>query len=97
MKELPNTLASRELLPDRNECPWVSKSHWEVYTEGVAPQQATATSTSLLAIWGMKAHITIYIDGSATGGTTAGCGVMVATVGGPADPVIICNPKIRGA
>ncbi len=45
----------------------------------------------------MKAHVTIYTDGSATGGTTTGSAAMVAIVGDPADPVIIHTSKARGA
>ncbi len=44
-----------------------------------------------------KAHVTIYTDGSATRGTTAGGAAMVATTGDPADPVIIHTFKARGA
>ncbi len=44
-----------------------------------------------------NAHVTIYTDGSATGGTTAGGAAMVATVGYPAEPVIIHTSKARGA
>ncbi len=40
---------------------------------------------------------TIYTDGSATGGTTAGGAAMVATVGDPTDPVVIHTPKARGS
>ncbi len=43
------------------------------------------------------AHVTIYTDGSATGGTTAGGAAMVATVGDPADTVTFYTSKARGA
>ncbi len=45
----------------------------------------------------MMAHVTINTDGSTIGGTTAGFAAMVATVGDPADPVIIHASKARGA
>ncbi len=45
----------------------------------------------------MKAHVEIYTDGSATGGTTAGGAAMVATVGDSADPVVIHTSKAVGA
>ncbi len=41
----------------------------------------------------MKAHVTIYTDGTATGGKTVGGAAMVATVGDPADLVIIHTSK----
>ncbi len=43
------------------------------------------------------ATVTIYTDGSATGGTTASGAAMVATTGDPADPVIIHTSIVRGA
>ncbi len=52
---------------------------------------------SLQSIRETKAHVTVYTDGSAAGGTTARDAAMVATVGGPADPVIIHTSKICGA
>ncbi len=44
-----------------------------------------------------KAHVTIYTDGSATGGTTAGGAAMVATKGDPADAEIFHTSKARAA
>ncbi len=44
-----------------------------------------------------KVHITIYTDGSATGGTTADGATIEVTAGDPADPVIIHMSKARGA
>ncbi len=65
--------------------------------EGVATQQAITESISLQLIRDTKTHVTIYTDRSATGGTTAGGAAMVATVGDPANPVIIHTSKARGA
>ncbi len=97
IKEVPRTLASREPLPDQLDCPWASKGSWEVYPEGAAPQQANTANLSLQLIRETRAHVTIYTDGSATGGTTAGGADMVTTTGDPADPVIIHTSKARGA
>ncbi len=77
IKNLPDTQTPREPLPDHTECPWTNKSCWEVYPEGVIPP-----------IRETKAHITIFTDGSVTGGTNTGSAAVVATVGNPADPVI---------
>ncbi len=68
-----------------------------MYPEGAAPQQAITVNLSLQLIGVTKVYVTIYTDGSATGGTTAGGAAMVATVGGPADPVIIHTSKAREA
>ncbi len=87
--ELPRTKNSRESLPDQIDCPLASMGAWEVYPEGVVPQHAITANVSLQLIRETKAHVTIYTDGPATGGTTAGGTAMVATVGDPADPVII--------
>ncbi len=99
IKELPRTLTSRELLPGQIECSGIKKDSWEVYPEGVAPppQQVITANLSLQLILKTKPHVTIYTDGSTTGGTTAGSAAMVATVGGPADPVIIRTSKAREA
>ncbi len=43
-----------------------------------------------------KAHVTIYTDGSATGGTTAGGAALVAPVGDLGEPVTIHTPKAHG-
>ncbi len=81
VKEQPNTLTSGEHLPDQIECHWVISGHWKVYLKGVAPQQGITQSISLQAILKTKARVTIYIDGSVTGGTVAGDTVMEFTVG----------------
>ncbi len=97
IKELPRTLTSRELLPDHIDCPWASKGPWEVYPEGAAPQPAITANLSLQLIRETQTHVTIYTDGSATCGTTAGGAAMVATTGDPTDPVIIHTSKAHGA
>ncbi len=43
-----------------------------------------------------EAHVTTYTNGSATGRINPGGTAIVATVGDPAEPVIIHTPKIRG-
>ncbi len=69
------------------------RNHW---TAG-SRLQANTANLSLQFIRETKAPVTIYTDGSATGGTTAGGSAMLATVGDPADPVIIHTSKARGA
>ncbi len=70
---------------------------WEVYPEGVVLQQAFTANINLQLIRETKVYVTIYTDGPATRGTTAGGSAMVATVRDPADPVIIRTSKARGA
>ncbi len=60
-------------------------------------QLAIEANISLPLIRETKAHVAIYTDRSATGGTTKEGSAMEATVGDPADPVIICTSKVRGA
>ncbi len=43
-----------------------------------------------------KAHVTIFTDGSATGGTTASGAAMIPSTGDPTDLVIIHTSKARG-
>ncbi len=95
IKELPRTLTSRKPLPNRIERPWANKGSWEVYPEGVSPQQAIAACISLQLIRETKVHVTLYADGSATGGSTAGGAAMVDATGNRADPVITHASKAR--
>ncbi len=76
-KEMPNTLTSREPLPDQIVCPWASKGYWEEYPERVVPQQATTANINLQSNRETKTHVRIYTDGSVTGGTITGSAAMV--------------------
>ncbi len=79
------------------ECSWANKGSWAVYPEGAANHQTIAANIGLQLIRETKADVTICADGSATDGTTTMGATMVATVGDPADPVIIHTSKLRGA
>ncbi len=83
----PRTQTSGEPLPDQIHCPWASKGSWEIYLECVCSPAGDHS----------KPKVTIYTDGSATGGTTAESTAVVATVGDPTDPVIIHTSTARGA
>ncbi len=69
-----------------------------MHPKGEATQQAiTAILCLQLSLQETKAHVTIYTDGSATGGTTTAGPAVVAKVGDPAAPVIFNTSKARGA
>ncbi len=59
----------------------------------MAPNHVILTNISLQLIRESNAHVTIYTDVLATGGTNTGGAAMVATVEDPTDPAIIHTSK----
>jgi ribonuclease HI len=99
---IPPELLDRKPMPFFLSPPWSAPSALEIYPHlrGVASRHdpvEVKIAAAIDRIRDVNADITIYTDGSATGGTREGGSAVIVTSGDPTSPTIIHEILAKGA